>query len=242
MSASAAPSTVRIHLYMGPHKGTCGSAVTCAVSRLQNRFDDGHSLEIESKYIDEVRKGTPTDLIDWLLDSDIHIIATHVHQGIPRWSASIVYTELQRLRNHCGFPSGDQLQCPVFTQHKFNYLYGIRQFVAPTLAVQFPLVERSVDDSGNERLSCEVDASHFGDDRVVNRFLDENNEGTGWVVKLPFITHCEGMRFCRTKDVVFSTLANKTLAFGWRIPYALVQPRLLNRYGNLESPLHLTDE
>jgi len=68
------------------------------------------------------RKGTPTDLIDWLLDSDIHIIATHVHQGIPRWSASIVYTELQRLRNHCGFPSGDQLQCPVFTQHKFNYL------------------------------------------------------------------------------------------------------------------------
>ena len=237
MSASAAPSTVRIHLYMGPHKGTCGSAVICAISRLQNRFDDGHSLEIELKYIDEVRKGTPTDLIDWLLDSDIHIIATHVHQGIPRWSTSIVYTELHRLRNHCGFPSGDQLQCPVFTQHKFNYLYGIRQFVAPTLAIQFPLVERSVDDSGNERLSCEVDASHF-DDKVVNRFLDYNNEGTGWVVKLPFITHCEGMRFCKTKDNVFSTLANKTLAFGWRIPYALVQPRLLNRYGNLEYPLH----
>ena len=109
MLASAAPSRVRIHLYMGPHKGTCGSAVICAVSRLQNRFDDGHSLEIKMKYIDEVRKGSPADLIDWLLDSDIHIIATHVHQGIPRWSASIVYSELQRLRNHCGFPKNSTI-------------------------------------------------------------------------------------------------------------------------------------
>jgi hypothetical protein len=91
MSASAAPSTVRIHIYMGPHNGTCGSAVICAVSRLQKRFDDGQSLEIEMKYIDEVRKGSPIDLIDWLLDSDIHIIATHVS---PRHSTMECFNRL----------------------------------------------------------------------------------------------------------------------------------------------------
>jgi len=108
-----------------------------------------------------------------------------MHQGIPRWNAANVWLELQRLKGHHGFPTGENLMCPVFTQHKFHYLCALRSFVAPTLAVKFPQVDRVVDIHGNERISSTVDsASSFNVDDL-DSFLGSHME-TGWVVKLPF--------------------------------------------------------
>jgi len=46
-----------------------------------------------------------TFLIDWLLESDIHYILNHVHQGFPRMTCRNIQTQLSRLVNHRGFPS-----------------------------------------------------------------------------------------------------------------------------------------
>ena len=61
------------------------------------------------------------------------------------------------------------------------------------------------------------------------KFLEARNEGRGWVVKFPFVTVREGMRFCKTPDEVFKALEIAAGKFGGRIPYAMVQPCLLNR-------------
>jgi hypothetical protein len=75
-------------------------------------------------YINEIG-WSEKDLIDWLLDSHVHFILSHVHQGIGRfleWNMEILEFQLQRLKFHLGFPNLAKLKCPVFLQHKYNYL------------------------------------------------------------------------------------------------------------------------
>ena len=85
---------------------------------------------------------TPKTLVDWLLDCDIHMIISHLHQGLSNkdelqmgWNMKELYAEVRRLANHPGYPSGIKLQCPVFTQNKYNYLKAIPSFVNPTLCI-----------------------------------------------------------------------------------------------------------
>jgi hypothetical protein len=68
---------------------------------------------------------SPADLVNWLLDSHVHFILSHVHQGIGpylHWNMKDLENELQRLSNHFGFPKGTKLKCPIFLQDKFEYL------------------------------------------------------------------------------------------------------------------------
>ena len=222
-------SAVLVRVYAGGESGVSANSISCAISTLLKQFEASTpKVLVETKSIQEIRSWSPSELVDWLLGSDVHIIGTHVHQGIPRWNAAHVWSELQRLKGHHGFPTGDNLMCPVFTQHKFHYLCALRPFVAPTLAVKFPQVDRVVDMHGNEKISSTVDSAGSFDIDDVNSFLDSHTE-TGWVVKLPFTTVHEGMSFCSTKDEVHSALCVKANKFAWRIPYSLVQPRLSNR-------------
>ncbi len=72
-----------------------------------------------------------TKLIDWLLESHIHIVLTHIHQGFSTHGNGVnvdmneMMLDLLRLRYHVGFPSGEQLYCPVFTQDKRRYLEAL---------------------------------------------------------------------------------------------------------------------
>jgi hypothetical protein len=72
-------------------------------------------------------KLTEMDIVNWLLEGDIHFIISHIHQGIVK------------LHDHPGFPSGDNLQCPVFTQDKYKYLSVLmsKGLCNPTLKVDF---------------------------------------------------------------------------------------------------------
>jgi len=68
---------------------------------------------------------TPKDLVDWLLDSHVHVILSHIHQGIAaylQWDIEDLKTQLQRLKYHLGFPNLNKLNCPVFLQDKYEYL------------------------------------------------------------------------------------------------------------------------
>jgi hypothetical protein len=77
--------------------------------------------------------------IDWLLESDIHMVITHPHQGTETflWSIDDLYNEINRLHKHIGFPSRDQLACPIFTQNKFGYLEPMRKYYMtnPTMKI-----------------------------------------------------------------------------------------------------------
>jgi len=184
---------------------------------------------VEYHYVHEMRtlRWEPDDLIDWLLDSDIHFVVTHPHQGNPRWDVSQLYLALDRLRLHPGFPNNDQLNCPVFLQHKFAYLTGVRQIANPTIAIPFPSPEKSESEEGVTFISS-ADESAF-DVPQLHRFLESNNEGRGWVIKHPFVTMREGIKWCETTDQVITNLAISTAKYGGRLPYTMIQPRLLNR-------------
>jgi hypothetical protein len=75
-------------------------------------------------YINELH-WSPKDLVDWLLNSRVHIILSHVHQGVAdalQWNLIDLEMELQRLKFHTGFPNLLKLKCPVFLQDKYKYL------------------------------------------------------------------------------------------------------------------------
>jgi len=58
-------------------------------------------------------KLTELDIINWLLEGDIHFIISHIHQGIVNINMNKLYTEIMRLHDHPGFPNGSNLLCPV---------------------------------------------------------------------------------------------------------------------------------
>ena len=65
-------------------------------------------------------KWQPEQFVEWLLRSNVHAIIAHSHQALFShnlvWNMSEALAQFQRLRYHTGFPLGDQLRCPVFTQ------------------------------------------------------------------------------------------------------------------------------
>jgi hypothetical protein len=85
-------------------------------------FNKNVDIQIEylgPKEIGE-RRWSPSQLVDWLLECDVHIIVTHLNQG--RLSHSLIWCmrdlekPMERLRYHLLFPNAQQLLCDVFTQ------------------------------------------------------------------------------------------------------------------------------
>ena len=84
-------------------------------------------------------KLTEMDIVNWLLKGDIHFIISHIHQGIVNINMNKLYSSIVKLHDHPGFPSGDSLQCPVFTQDKYKYLTALmpKGMCNPTFKVDF---------------------------------------------------------------------------------------------------------
>lgn len=59
-----------------------------------------------------------------------------MHLGHPTWNVMEVVSNLQRLKGHPGFPTGENLRCPIFLQDKFVYLRAMpHKLCLPTLKV-----------------------------------------------------------------------------------------------------------
>ena len=106
-----------------------------AVSR--SRIDIKYKIEYINTEDVRQRFKTPGLLVDWLLGSHIHFIIAHVHQGLSHlfWSMDELRYQLTRLQYHLGFPNGEDLKCPIFTQHKMKYLLAIQDFANPTMKI-----------------------------------------------------------------------------------------------------------
>lgn len=90
----------------------------------------GHIIKVEVLDLKAMREQQLDirDLITWLLGSHIHFAITHPHQGMEEASNCTIqqiYQEVDRLKFHPGFPSGVQLQCPIFLQDKWKYLQHV---------------------------------------------------------------------------------------------------------------------
>ena len=141
---SVKTSVIVIHVYQGGISGHQIGPFQAAFADVQTKL-----LEIVSPRTIEAQYMTISDvcaqswsikqLVDWLLNSSIHFILTHVHQGFESHGNILnmkhVEMELMRLQFHEGFPNGLQLYCPVFTQNKFRYLECLDDFTAPTISI-----------------------------------------------------------------------------------------------------------
>ena len=97
---------------------------------------------------------------NWLIDSDIHLVLTYVHQGlmgissrnkVDIWSIYRIEYNFWRLTFHRGFPNGVS---NIFKQDKWNYLLAVKNRVLPTLKV--PLTVNLDDNSIIEKIIRQV--------------------------------------------------------------------------------------
>ena len=102
--------------------------------------------EMDNDKVFNTHHWEPSDLINFLMEFDIHVIPTHGHQAnIARggenrlmWTANEYIDKLNLLRYHLGYPMGKYLQCPVYLQDKILYLDALKQYCTPTIHVEIP--------------------------------------------------------------------------------------------------------
>ena len=207
--------TVLVRVYSGSVAAPQPGLFKTATAKLPKSVLSSTRFEYCSKENARRWNWSPMELMAWLCESDIHFILTHPHQGTS-WDCREVYEAIEILRNHPGFPSGQQLDCPVFRQDKFTYVYALKEITIPTFKMTLD-ISLGVED---QLLSLYI---------PLENFCRAHNENEGWVVKLPFITHSEGIDFVKTFDGIMERFEFLMKNFSRRIPYAMVQPKLCNR-------------
>ena len=182
--------------------------------------------------------------------SDVHFILGHIHQGViekTEWDVEELYKELQRLRQHIGWPNQKFLSCPILTQDKLEYL-KCHDNTNPTLRVSMPKVTKVIDKSTRkEEFSYSLTSIEI---LSISSWCTANTEGFGWVVKAPYTTNKGCRHFCNSTDAVINSLKNIAKRFGpiqrkvvstnkvlgdsydrpvQIIPYIMIQPCMKNR-------------
>ena len=196
-------------VFAGGVGGTQVAPFTTAFDEVQRDLRGRVTLTVElinNKKVHELGL-LEEDVVHELLWGDVHIILGHMHQGNPQWSAVIIKELLGTMMNHIGWPSGRHLQCPVFTQDKIEYIRSCHEVTIPTLKIDF-----GMDVTGE-----------------ILKFTEQYDEGHGWILKLPFTTNGEGLKFCKTVGDIFNGIRINALEFGGRLSYSMLQPCLANR-------------
>jgi len=106
--------------------------------RLKVRYEYCTTTMLSDRRIFGSKANTFQALVEWLLASHIHIILSHIHQGIHNfysWNTNNMLTELEKLYYHDGFPTREQLYDPVFTQDKFEYISALGSLANTSLKV-----------------------------------------------------------------------------------------------------------
>lgn len=132
---------VKLHVFQGGEFGYQSTNFIIALAKFQNSGQFSFETEYITCKVIKEKRWTIRDLMDWLIDCDIHFILTHIHQGITQlnWNMTDLYQSLLRLQAHRGFPNGLQLECPMFTQDKYEYLRVLMpvKLANPTMKIKF---------------------------------------------------------------------------------------------------------
>ncbi len=151
---------LRVHCFTGGKSGVQHGPLLRAKTDF---FIQGYFLVWESMDIDAVkqRKWSPAALVDWLSHADIYLIISHLHQGLLDrlcWNMDDLKLQLRSLYNRVGFPSYENLFCPVFLQDKYAYIEAIPEICNPTLRVDFKSQE-PLSRAQSHEFSCFREAS-----------------------------------------------------------------------------------
>jgi hypothetical protein len=119
-----------MNVFLGTDSGVQVNPFKAAWTRCNVSKENWIIQYITVQYVNE--KGwTEKQLVDWLLESNVHFILSHVHQGVADyllWNMVELETQLNRLKFHPGFPNLDGLKCPVFLQNKYDYLRNMPMY------------------------------------------------------------------------------------------------------------------
>lgn len=125
---------LQVRIFMG---GKNSMQVTPFMAAVADQNYDINKITFTYVSVREVKRfgWTPEEFVEWLLGSHVHFILSHVHQGLERlqWNMSELLEQLKRLKDHNGFPNGNQLECPIFTQDKFEYIKAVPIITNETL-------------------------------------------------------------------------------------------------------------
>ena len=77
---------ILIRIFIGSRNGQSRQPFNSALGRINTKYKDKLHFEIldtDMMKSDQRFSFTPKEFIDWLLDSDIHILVGHMHQVQP---------------------------------------------------------------------------------------------------------------------------------------------------------------
>lgn len=188
--------------------------------------------EVEFLNLKDIRENEewrhPSYLIDWLLESDYHVILCQgIHNGMfGLWKPVDCLKEMLRLHNHPGFPNRLHLLDPVISADKFDYLCAAHKFCLPS----FKMVLTQDSHKMTEILES------------IQQFIAKysNFDGDlGFIIKAPFVQNQSGFPIVffktyqefTTKLLSFYTKENRSFekknVFTTSVfPYLIVQPRM----------------
>lgn len=140
-------NVVLIHVFIGSVFSEQQTPLSVALSVVKKHYlTRGIQLRvtiITNDFVRNILHWTCTELFTWLVSADIHLLPTHLHQGMMglggmgTWNIPNILKNFERLRYHLGTPCGKFVDCPITTQNKMEY-YRVLQTVglcAPTISV-----------------------------------------------------------------------------------------------------------
>jgi len=169
----------------------------------------------------------PSFLVDWLLESTIHVILCQgIHCGfLELWGSTACMEQIQRLEYHPGFPMGNKLRCPAFSGDKWGYLIACSKYCLPSFKVLLNISDRV----------------HRQNMSEAKAFMFEHELGFGFILKAGYVQNkvCFPMRHIKTIDELSATVlklhtnATTTAKIGMTpskmFDYVILQPRVQNR-------------
>jgi hypothetical protein len=199
-----------------------------AAKTFQSHFPD-RKVNFTYLQTSDIRSNNWTErqFVQIMSDSDAHIFLSHPLQGqVNRphtqepwrqfpWDAEVFLEELQHLKMHAGFPFSDYLFDPAFTQDKYKYLFNLSEYTIPTIRVSLRL--------GKDGQLPQSEILRIKD------WMPEVDEGAGFVLKLPFTTNSQAIKYPKTLDSICEGIFHFYNKFKDKIHYAILQPCLQNR-------------
>jgi hypothetical protein len=162
------PKVILIRAFAGGHAGRTIEPFYTAIRRATATFHArGITLRVEiytNNYIKNVVCWSPGELVDRLLRSDVHLLATHLHEGnigkTIEWNIPNILANTHRLQFHLGNFMADNVFCPVNEQGKMPVYTIMPDYCLPTVAVTLPALDWIDDPDGAFIASEEMDALH----------------------------------------------------------------------------------
>ena len=130
-----------VRVFLGGKDSTQSGPFLSAMATVRKKWASRVNIVLESITTEELGllKWQPDQFVDWYLQSHVHFLIAHIHQSLYLralvWDMEFACQQYNRLKYHAGFPSGEQLRCPVFTQDKIKYIDCLDKLAVKTMTI-----------------------------------------------------------------------------------------------------------